>query len=384
MASIHKRERSPYWYCAFIHPDGTRAFRSTKKRSRSEALAICVEWERAAKLGRENRLSEDKAREVIADIFARANSSKLPTSTTQQFLESWLARKSLEVAESSFEEYKRVATLFLTFLGKRAERPIDSVSSTDISGWRSDLSKRVSGGTVNKALKILRGAWHQAQRERLTPSNVFASVEFVKERRAQRRAFTLDELRRILDVCTTEWRGLVLFGLYTGQRLGDLASLTWDNIDTGSGELRLVTRKTGRSVPIPLARPLVTLVGTLPAGDTPGAPLFPDLHATMTASGTGTLSRQFSEILASAGMTARKTHRAQGKGRDARRASGGLSFHCLRHTATSLLKNAGVSDVVAMEIIGHDSEAISRAYTHIEKDTLRRAINAMPDVTKKD
>jgi len=41
----------------------------------------------------------------------------------------------------------------------------------------------------------------------------------------------------------------------------------------------------------------------------------------------------------------------------------------LRHTATSLLKNAGVPAAVAMDIIGHESEAINRHYTHIETST---------------
>jgi hypothetical protein len=31
-----------------------------------------------------------------------------------------------------------------------------------------------------------------------------------------------------------------------------------------------------------------------------------------------------------------------------------------------LLKNAGVSDAAARDIIGHESEAVSRNYTHID------------------
>jgi len=43
---------------------------------------------------------------------------------------------------------------------------------------------------------------------------------------SKRRAFTLNEIKRILRACgdDIEWRGLVLFGLYLGQRLGDLAN----------------------------------------------------------------------------------------------------------------------------------------------------------------
>ena len=44
------------------------------------------------------------------------------------------------------------------------------------------------------------------------------------------------------------------------------------------------------------------------------------------------------------------------------------------------LKNAGVNNAVAMELIGHESEAISRAYTHIEAEALKKAVNRLPDL----
>jgi len=60
-----------------------------------------------------------------------------------------------------------------------------------------------------------------------------------------------------------------------------------------------------------------------------------------------------------------------------------LGFHALRHTATSLLKNAGASDVIAREIIGHDSKAVSRVYTHLDKSALADAMQKLPDITAK-
>jgi len=50
-----------------------------------------------------------------------------------------------------------------------------------------------------------------------------------------------------------------------------------------------------------------------------------------------------------------------------------VSFHSLRHTATSLLKAAGVSESFARDIIGHESAQISRLYTHVEDDAKRAA-----------
>jgi integrase len=44
--------------------------------------------------------------------------------------------------------------------------------------------------------------------------------------------------------------------MYTGQRLADLAALTWDNLDLRKNEIRLRTRKTARRIMVPMAKPL--------------------------------------------------------------------------------------------------------------------------------
>ena len=49
-----------------------------------------------------------------------------------------------------------------------------------------------------------------------------------------------------------------------------------------------------------------------------------------------------------------------------------------------MLKNAGVSDSVARDIIGHESAAVSANYTHIDPATKRAALDKMPDVTSED
>ena len=48
----------------------------------------------------------------------------------------------------------------------------------------------------------------------------------------------------------------------------------------------------------------------------------------------------------------------------------------------SFLKAAGVSEPIAMAIAGHSSAAMSRVYTSIPLDTLRTALDKLPDVTQ--
>jgi integrase len=368
--------RSPFWYCAFYLPDGTRTLRSTGTSDKRKATAICLEWERASKVGREGRLSELQTRKVMAHIFAVANGETLPSATLADFLATWLRKKSLEVEESSLREYQGVVNALRKHFKAKADKPLDAITRRDAAGFRDSLAKRVAGSTVNKHLKICRVAWGDAVKESVCRENVFAQTALVKARKSNRRAFTLPEFHRILAACCDEWRGMVIVGLYTGQRSSDVSTLTWRQIDLAAGEIRFVTRKTKKPLTLPIHPAMMRYFMERPSADDPDAALFPSLNGL----GSNTLARQFSEILMEAGLVQKRTHASRGKGRATRRDVGGLSFHCLRHTATSLLKNAGVSDVVAREIVGHESEAVSRVYTHIETGTLREAVNKLPDV----
>ena len=68
----------------------------------------------------------------------------------------------------------------------------------------------------------------------------------------------------------------MLFGLYLGQRLGDLAKLTWRAVDLENGEIAFTTRKTGRRIVLPLVQPLTDYLASLPASDNPDAFIFPN------------------------------------------------------------------------------------------------------------
>jgi len=184
----------------------------------------------------------------------------------------------------------------------------------------------------------------------------------------------------------SEWKGLIVFGLYTGQRLGDLVRLTWANLDLGQGEICLVTQKTERTQRIPICSPLMHFItDELPAGENLAAPVFPRAYESVNRLGrVGSLSRQFHDLLASAGLVPAHVRRSKDQSEPAheskRRVVHELSFHALRHTATSLLKNAGVNAAIAMDLIGHASAAVSSSYTHIDDETKRSAMARMPDV----
>src|SRR5262245_12379514 len=105
------------------------------------------------------------------------------------------------------------------------------------------------------------------------------------------------------------------FGLYTGQRLGDLARLTWANVDLRQKEISLSTSKTGRRLIIPLTPTLQRPIKILPRNENLSQPLHPQAYASVQRSAkVGTLSRQFSELMAKARLVPAKHHRAAAPG----------------------------------------------------------------------
>jgi integrase-like protein len=50
-----------------------------------------------------------------------------------------------------------------------------------------------------------------------------------------------------------------------------------------------------------------------------------------------------------------------------------LTFHSMRHTCVSLLKDSGFPDAVVMALVGHESVAMSARYTHIGLPAMRQA-----------
>ena len=253
-----------------------------------------------------------------------------------------------------------------------------------MAAWRDSAAKTSTARTANNKLKIVRTLFQSAWRDSLLTDNPAAKVPALKSVESKRRPFTLKELKAILSEANVEWRGMVLAGFYLGQRLKDIASLTWANVDLERAEIRFATSKTGRRQFLHISRPLLAYISELPAADDPKAPLFPlSYPLAQRPGGTAMLSGQFHNLLVSAGLAKARLpkHKNKGIGRNAARELGNISFHSLRHTATSHLKATGASEAVTRDIIGHESAEISRHYTHVDEDQKRQALDKLPDIT---
>jgi integrase len=190
-------------------------------------------------------------------------------------------------AESSIATYarhERTLNRFLDFLGDDAERDLNEVTGVQITAFRDSRLGQAATRTANLDPKIIKMVFRSARLGGYVWQDPAEGVKTVKNRELlTRRPFSIDELRSILAVADPEWQSLVKFGLYTGQRLSDLASLTWSQIDLVRDEIRITTRKTGKKLLIPIAQPLHEHLLTLASGDNPKAPVHPRSYGIVNA-----------------------------------------------------------------------------------------------------
>jgi integrase len=404
MASIHKQTGRPNWFCAFYDPEGFRRFRSTGTENAKIARTICVNVERAAALTRQGKLSNEKALKLVRETcdaiaethgklaanraeavlkpaveeFIRIAGGEFTSYTVRGWLDSWIAGRT-DASKATVIEYRRIIEMFLKFLGARADRALTTLQPRQIEDFKASQTSRVAPSSVNKCVKVLKASLNAAVKSRQLEFNPAQHVEFIEAESEgeSRRPFTSKELTALLTHANAEWRTMIFVAFYTGLRLRDCANLTWRNVELHTNTLNVLTEKTKRRQVLQLAEPLARHLSNM-AGDNPDAALCPALHG----KNASWLSSQFYAVMVKAGLVQERGHQSTGKGRDARRESNPISFHSLRYNTTSALKSAGVSDSVAMDIVGHETASISRNYTKIDDTAKRAAVNKLPDITK--
>jgi len=137
--------------------------------------------------------------------------------------------------------YRYAVNDFAAFLGPKAGQPIHYVIPAQVAAWRDARAKKATPRTANNKLKIIRILFQSAWRDGLITDNPAAKVASLRVGESTRRAFTLPELKSILRVASPEWRGIILAGLYTGQRLKDMRAESVRVV--GTNTLRRARRK---------------------------------------------------------------------------------------------------------------------------------------------
>jgi integrase len=373
MASIHRRDRSPFYWAAWRDSAGRLYYRSTKQTDKHKALAFALECERAEKHATAGTLTETQARDIVASIMERTQTGEtLRNPKAGEWLREWVVGKEALRAETTGIRYRQVIEGFIEYLGIRANRPLVAITDRDIQGFITSRSRQGAGpSTLNVDGKILRAAFTRACKSNLLSNNPAAAVELPARQSMERGTFTPAEVKMLVDAAEGEWRTLILIGYYTGARLSECCRVAWDDIDFVNGTITFPKTKPGKVHTLPLYPELAEHLESI-AGDTAG-PVMPRL-ANVRTSGRRGSSKKFMDIMEKAGLPTEKVKGAGSREMHRR------SFHALRHTFTSELANAGVAPELRMKLTGHKSTTVHQGYTHHELQTLRSALIKLPKV----
>jgi integrase len=237
---------------------------------------------------------------------------------------------------------------------------------------RADGRGGLNPRTLLHVHRVLSEALQQAVRWQIVARNVCQAVEAPQPRRAEIRALSPEEARRLLEVAgaADDTSGdAVILALHTGLRLGELLALHWEDVDLERGTVSV--RRTLENVSGNTFREPKTARGrrVVPVGPTVVERLrrrrrlqqekcltagssWQDQRLVFTSADGGILSgfalrRAFYRLLSQARLPR-------------------VRFHDLRHTHASLLLARGVHPKVVSERLGHATIGITLdTYSHV-------------------
>lgn len=160
---------------------------------------------------------------------------------------------------------------------KIAKVSIGDLTAADFADWRDRRLKEVKGSSVRREMEQLSAVLTVARKEwGVISHNPLQDVRRPPQGKSRDRLPTAEEIERLrlsagedLNLATARVFHAWLFSIETALRAGEVAGLTWDDVDLERRTLRLTMTKNGSARDVPLSTEAVRLLRALPdMGDT--------------------------------------------------------------------------------------------------------------------
>lgn len=216
-----------------------------------------------------------------------------------------------------------------------------------------------SGATVNRYLAALSKVFTLCVREwcwlEISP---MARVGQLKESGGRTRFLSLEEIRRLVEVCKQSENKLlypvVVIALTTGMRYSEIVTMTWHQVDLDKGFIHLFKTKNGSERIVPISDAVMLLLKNL-RQNTKETLVFPPVRRIGNDKGFIQLRAAFASALKKAYIE-------------------GVTFHILRHTAASHFAMQGANTSALMSLLGHKTHSQSKRYTHFADNYLKKIV----------
>jgi integrase len=364
-----------------VRPGQRRTVKACKDRAASDALARKLEADAMLR------------REGIIDTQAEklAHSGSAP-------LESHIAAfEAVLRAKGGTEKHVRRTLSFIRGLAAacRFER-LNDLDAADVSAHVGDLKREGMGArSINArltAFKSLTGWLFKTERLRTDPMKQVAKLNTATDRRHQRRAFTDEELARLIQaaengpvvrgVAGPDRAMLYRVAVETGLRASELASLTpasFNLKDLPTVTVAAAYSKHRRDDVVPLRPDLARALVAYIDGKQTRVPLFKVPHKSAAMLRVD-LRRARAGWIRETPDRAQRRIRRQSSFLAVRDHSGRVvDFHALRHTFITRLARSGVAPAVAKSLARHSTITLTMDhYTHTLIEDERAALDRLP------
>jgi len=339
MSTLYKQTGYPCWYWSAYYK-GKRLRKSTRLSQKSLAQKIQIKWDWM----------------LASDDLSFYGSTSVLGPDIHGFMDEHIkVRRRISI--NTYNTARAVVNSLSDYLKSINVKTVSDITIKVLDGYIDHLS--CSAKTKKNHLIEIRQMLKRAVIEGLLPNNPAEHVTLPRIIKA--------EIHRSLDRYDLEvvfnhagaWRLYFEFLYRTGLRAGDVAMLTYGNIDKKRKVIVSLIRKSRRVHEVPISNVLLNQIGDLGADQ----PLFPSLYTQS--------ERKLNDNLAKP----RKFLQGILKANNRKKAT----LHSFRTTFNNTLRDLGLSIDDRAVLLAHSSSETTKIYTHPNLELAFEYINKMPD-----
>lgn len=221
-----------------------------------------------------------------------------------------------------------------------------------------------SPSTIKYAFAVISQMWSVAKREGMVIADCPTRQVSLPKRDNRRERFLTQEesevLFKELAVSSMQTHDMALMALYCGLRFGEIAALTWRDLDFNQKTISVrdpKARKNRVAYMTPVVEAMLKRRQVASKGQPANSLLFPGRFDERMKSVSNSFTR-IADRLFNEGVTDNRQK---------------VCFHTLRHTYASWLVQKGVDLYSVKELMGHANFSMTQRYSHLSLEGLRKA-----------
>jgi integrase len=293
--------------------------------------------------------------EMVRGVFVSRQEAE--NTTLSETLDRYL--REVSVLKKSHRTEKIYAATWKKAFGSRS---IASITSTDIAKYRDNRLREVSENMVRLELALLSHLFTIAVKEWGMTGLINPVMQIRKPKLPQGRDRRLlpGELDRIIAASGSPLLpAIVRFAIETGMRQAEIAGMTWNMVDLKKRTVTLLVTKNGDKRIVPLSTEAVRILS--------------ELDRRIDGKVWGITSHAVAVAYRRAVSRARTTYEKECEEKKEKPDTSflvDLTFHDLRHEATSRFFEKGFNPMEVSAITGHKTLQMLKRYTHLKAEDL--------------